>query len=114
MRAAAESSRMRSFVCCGVSRTACARLGGARTTTPSRVMETRHNVPAPSLAGCIRIDDPQDDYTGRRTKSITEFDACDRGECLRNQEFAWRAGESRSWQDLPAEKRAERLPGCAD
>src|SRR4029077_12709224 len=76
MRAAAESSRMRSLVCCGVSRTACARLGGARTTNPSRVMETRHNAPAPSLAGCIRIDDPQDDYTDRRTKSISEFGAC--------------------------------------
>src|SRR5580658_382010 len=59
MRAAAESSRMRSFVCCGVSSTACARLGGGRTRNPRRVVETRHNVPAPSLAGCMRIDDPQ-------------------------------------------------------
>jgi hypothetical protein len=34
-------------------------VGGARTRNPRRVVETRHNVPAPSLAGCIQIDDPQ-------------------------------------------------------
>src|SRR5215475_70106 len=48
---------MRSFVCCGVSRTACARLGGARTSIPSRALAAKHLPGAPSLAGCI-LDDP--------------------------------------------------------
>src|SRR5260370_20305438 len=59
MRAVEESARMRSLVCCGVSTTACcARLGGAKTSIPSRADETKHQTKAPSLAGCMRMDNP--------------------------------------------------------
>src|ERR1700680_1573279 len=51
---------MRSFVCCGVSRTACcARLNGAKTSIPSKAVGTRHHTKAPGLSGCMRMDDPQ-------------------------------------------------------
>src|ERR1700731_834907 len=59
MRAVEESARMRSLVCCGVSRTACcARLGGAKTSIPSRADETKHHTQAPSFASCMRMDNP--------------------------------------------------------
>src|ERR1700730_383639 len=59
MRAVEESARMRSLVCCGVSRTACcARLDGAKTSTPSRAVEMKDHNKARSRAGCMRMDDP--------------------------------------------------------
>src|SRR6267154_316346 len=78
MRAVEESARMRSLVCCGVSRTVCcARLDGAKTSIPSRAVETKHQTEAPGLPGCMRMDDPPRDYTGRRTKPIRDFENCD-------------------------------------
>src|SRR6266850_3965918 len=73
MRAVEDSARMRSLICCGVSRTACARVGGADTIIPRRALVTKLHSRAPSLAGCIRVDDPQGDYTGRRAKSVSDF-----------------------------------------
>src|SRR6266852_947351 len=64
---------MRSLVCCGVSRTACARLGGARTSIPSRAFVTKHHVNAPRLAGCMRMNDPRVDYTSRTEMSIKDL-----------------------------------------
>src|SRR6266850_1544812 len=74
MRAVEESARMRSLICCGVSRTACARVGGADTIIPKRALVTKHHPTAPSLAGCIRVDDSQEDYTGRKAKSIRDLE----------------------------------------
>src|SRR6266850_1035020 len=58
MRAVEESARMRSLICCGVSRTACARVGGADTIIPKKALVTKHHPRAPSLAGCMRVVDP--------------------------------------------------------
>src|SRR5712691_7074411 len=77
MRTVAERDRMRSLTCCGVSRTVCAGLGDASTSIPSRAAGTRHHTDASSLAGCMRIDDPRWDYTGRTAKSIRDFEDCD-------------------------------------
>ena len=50
---------MRSFICCGVSRTACcARLGDAKTRIPSRAVETKDHTKAPNLARCMKMEDP--------------------------------------------------------
>src|SRR5437016_6044670 len=49
---------MRSFVCCGVSRTVCAPTGDGTTRIPSRTLMTKQYCDAPSLTGCMRILDP--------------------------------------------------------
>src|SRR5882672_1883400 len=74
VRAVEESARMRSLICCGVSRTACARVGGAHAIIPRRELVTKHHSRAPSLAGCIEWMTPTGDYTGRRAKSISDFE----------------------------------------
>src|SRR5712671_6341640 len=62
---------MRSLVCCDVS-TVCARLVRA-TSAESSAVEMRHNTHAPSLAGCIRIDNPGCDYTAVKLLAMRDF-----------------------------------------
>src|SRR5438046_4063006 len=49
---------MRSLACCGVSRTVWARMGDASTSIPSTALLAKQHSDAPSLPGCMRIDDP--------------------------------------------------------
>ena len=62
---------MRSLVCCDVS-TVCALLVRA-TSADSSAVEMRHDAHAPSLAGCIRIDNPSSDYTAVKLLSMRDF-----------------------------------------
>src|SRR6266404_2966238 len=103
---------MRSLICCGVSRTACARVGGADTVIPRRELVTKHHSRAPSLAGCMRVDDPHGDYTGRRAKSINDFEdsAGDAGSAVAAEESA----EFLRWRGAPREKTRGHWRGCAN
>src|SRR6266480_6822445 len=49
---------MRSLVCCGVSTTVWARTGDGSTSIPSKALVKKQHSDAPSLPGCMRIDDP--------------------------------------------------------
>src|SRR5258706_14096894 len=62
---------MRSLVCWDVS-TVCALLVRA-TSADNSAVEMRHDTHAPSLAGCIRIDNPSNDYTAVKLMSMRHF-----------------------------------------
>src|ERR1700732_3785851 len=112
MRAVEESARMRSLVCCGVSRTACcARLGGAKTSIPSRADETKHHTQAPSFASCMRMDNPHVIIQGRRAKPIRDFENCDG--CADGMLWAGRSAGFPRWPGEPSGKTAVRSPGYA-
>src|SRR5437899_9679333 len=112
IRQLAESERIRSFTCCGVSRAVCAWLGGADTIIPKRALVTKHHPTAPSLAGCIRVDDSQGDYTGRKAKSIRDLENC-LGDAWRAVAEGERA-EFLRWPDGPSEKTGGRWRECAN
>src|SRR5438046_5753011 len=103
---------MRSLVCCGVSRTVWARTGDGNTSIASKVLVAKQQCDARSLTGCMRIDDPPVEYTGRRPKSIRDFQNCGA--------FSWRAllmariVASRPWRSEPSEKTAAHTPACGD